>query len=173
MQIKENIKAPRHCPLCGEFTAYRASNAENVSIWWRHHDYSYYINSTHTDQLGTPDIVSMDDQQVDMVRYLTHHTNIRDAHNIHQCMVQAKFVVGYCCYANVTNKRQNNLMFIIITCSLLSIYTLILHKCKAFVVCISPKVYFFAPVRYHIKDKCMRFSGTSNSINDNIIMHVW
>ena len=43
-QIKENIKAPRHWPLCeeftgtGEFPAQRASNAENVSIWWRHHD---------------------------------------------------------------------------------------------------------------------------------------
>ena len=41
--IKENIKAPRHWPFCGEFTgigefpAQRASNAENVSIWWRHH----------------------------------------------------------------------------------------------------------------------------------------
>ena len=32
--IKENIKAPRHWPLCGPG---RASNAENVSIWWRHH----------------------------------------------------------------------------------------------------------------------------------------
>ena len=43
-QIKENIKAPRHWPLWGEFTgtgefsAQRASYAENVSIWWRHHD---------------------------------------------------------------------------------------------------------------------------------------
>ena len=43
-QIKENIKAPRHWPLCveftgtGEFPAQMASNAENVSIWWRHHD---------------------------------------------------------------------------------------------------------------------------------------
>ena len=42
-QIKENIKAPRHRPLCGEFTgtgefpAQRASYAKNVSIWWRHH----------------------------------------------------------------------------------------------------------------------------------------
>ena len=42
-QIKENIKAPRHWPLCreftgtGEFHAQRASNAENVFIWWRHH----------------------------------------------------------------------------------------------------------------------------------------
>ena len=33
-QIKEYIKAPRHWP----FPAQRASNAENVSIWWRHHD---------------------------------------------------------------------------------------------------------------------------------------
>ena len=37
-QIKENIKAPRHWPLCGEFTGDR--NAENVSIWWRHHDWT-------------------------------------------------------------------------------------------------------------------------------------
>ena len=39
-QIKENIKAPRHWPLCGKFTevpAQMASNAEKVSIWWRHH----------------------------------------------------------------------------------------------------------------------------------------
>ena len=42
-QIKENIKAPCHClcmgnsPVTGEFPAQMASNAENVSIWWRHH----------------------------------------------------------------------------------------------------------------------------------------
>ena len=34
-EIKENIKAPRHVT---EFPAQRASNAENGSIWWRHHD---------------------------------------------------------------------------------------------------------------------------------------
>ena len=40
-QIKENIKAPRHWPLCveftgtGEFPTQRAIYAENVSIWWR------------------------------------------------------------------------------------------------------------------------------------------
>ena len=40
---QKNIKAPRQWPLCGEFTgtgefpAQMASNAENVSIWWRHH----------------------------------------------------------------------------------------------------------------------------------------
>ena len=43
-QFKENIKAPRHWPLCGEFTGGRwipaqmASNADYVSISWRHHD---------------------------------------------------------------------------------------------------------------------------------------
>ena len=42
---KKNTKAPRHWPLCGEFTgtgefpAQMASNAENVSICWRHHEH--------------------------------------------------------------------------------------------------------------------------------------
>ena len=42
-QIKENIKGPHHWLLWGEFTGdrwippQRASIAENVSIWWRHH----------------------------------------------------------------------------------------------------------------------------------------
>ena len=42
-QIKENSKALRHWRLQGEFTGDRwiprtkkASNAENISIWWRH-----------------------------------------------------------------------------------------------------------------------------------------
>ena len=49
-QIKENIKAPRNWPLCagnstvtGEFPAQRASNAENVSIWWRHYGTPFFI----------------------------------------------------------------------------------------------------------------------------------
>ena len=38
-QIKENNKAPRQFTGTGEFPAQRANNAENVSIWWRHHAY--------------------------------------------------------------------------------------------------------------------------------------
>ena len=51
-QIKENIKAPRHWPLWGEFTgtgefpAQRPSYAKTVSIWWRHHDSPTYIPVT-------------------------------------------------------------------------------------------------------------------------------
>ena len=44
VQIKENIKALRHWPLCGEFTEFptqSASNAENVSIWWSHHAHAF------------------------------------------------------------------------------------------------------------------------------------
>ena len=50
-QIKKNIKAPRHRPLCGDFTgtgefpAQMASDAENVSIWWRHHGEYAYLDS--------------------------------------------------------------------------------------------------------------------------------
>ena len=49
-QIKENIKAPRHWPLWGEFAcefpAQRTSNKENVSIWWRHH---YWVRMGNND----------------------------------------------------------------------------------------------------------------------------
>ena len=36
---KKNIKALRagNSPVTGEFPARMANNAENVSIWWRHH----------------------------------------------------------------------------------------------------------------------------------------
>ena len=63
-QIKENIKALPHWPLWGEFTGDRwilitkASNAENVSIWWRHHDIwttSRAINYPTTEPLETSD----------------------------------------------------------------------------------------------------------------------
>ena len=42
-QIKENIKlrvtglCVGNSPVTGEFPTQMASNAENVSIWWRHH----------------------------------------------------------------------------------------------------------------------------------------
>ena len=50
---KENIKAPRRWPFAGispetgEFPAQMASNAQNVSIWWRHHGESLcnFLNS--------------------------------------------------------------------------------------------------------------------------------
>ena len=52
-QIKENIKAPCHWPLCGEFTgefpAKTASNTENVSIWWRHHEMTYSVGKFTSD----------------------------------------------------------------------------------------------------------------------------
>ena len=47
---QRNIKAPPLLSLWGEFTgagefpAQRASNAKNVSIWWRHHLLGIYTN---------------------------------------------------------------------------------------------------------------------------------
>ena len=51
-QLKENIKAPRHWTLWGEFTDDRwiprtkDSDAENVSIWWRHHEIQLWKRSS-------------------------------------------------------------------------------------------------------------------------------
>ena len=53
VQIKENNKALRHWPLCGDFTGARefhaqmASNAENGSIWWRHQVYVNFNAFVH------------------------------------------------------------------------------------------------------------------------------
>ena len=47
-QIKETSKlrvtglCAGNSPVIGEFPAQRASNAENGSIWWRHHIYIFY-----------------------------------------------------------------------------------------------------------------------------------
>ena len=35
-------------PVTGEFPAQRASNAENVSIWWRHNEIVILTSDTHT-----------------------------------------------------------------------------------------------------------------------------
>ena len=55
-EIKENIKAPRHWPLCGEFIGefpvQRASNAERISIWWRNHEEKFDFPSLPPDQSG-------------------------------------------------------------------------------------------------------------------------
>ena len=78
-QGKENIKAPRHWPLwgnspdTGEFPAEMASNAENVSIWWRHH-----VQKTHSVVAKLLCIVPLDKPQVFKKIMLPH----RDKGNI-------------------------------------------------------------------------------------------
>ena len=49
-QMKENIKlgvtdlCAGNSPVTGEFPAQMASNAGNVSVWWRHHDQTYLLS---------------------------------------------------------------------------------------------------------------------------------
>ena len=47
-QIKQNMLSVTglcagNSPVTGEFPAQMASNAENVSIWWRHHEGNSHI----------------------------------------------------------------------------------------------------------------------------------
>ena len=77
MQIKEDIKAPRYWPLCGEFTgtgefpAQRASYAENVSIWWRHHGIKH---NTFIDPLCVNTVLSFNNAQLKGVHKRIHLT---------------------------------------------------------------------------------------------------
>ena len=63
VQIKGNIKALCHWSLWGEFTgdwkfpAKRTSNAENVSILWRHHEAQVLIASLPVNSLWPSDII--------------------------------------------------------------------------------------------------------------------
>ena len=65
--IKGNIKAPRHWSLwgessvTGEFPAQGVSNAEHVSLWWRHHvlEPFYWSNLVFT----RPRFLSMAEQK--------------------------------------------------------------------------------------------------------------
>ena len=41
-------------PVTGEFPAQRASNAENVSIWWRHHDWTFVWEIHAQKESGAP-----------------------------------------------------------------------------------------------------------------------
>ena len=75
-QIKENIKAPRHWPLCGEFTgtgefpAQRASYAENVSIWWRHHGMYWRRLISLTSLLSVQRRIQFDNKEItDVLHY--------------------------------------------------------------------------------------------------------
>ena len=69
-QIKENIKALRHWPLCGnspgtgKFPAQMASKAENVSIWWRHHDVGPVLKFAATQRSSTRPTTNQSSQQL-------------------------------------------------------------------------------------------------------------
>ena len=39
-------------PVTGELPAQIANNAENVSIWWRHHSYLYEKGIAHRESKG-------------------------------------------------------------------------------------------------------------------------
>ena len=82
----KNIKVPRHWPLWGESTgerwipSQRASNAENVSIWWRHHGLIYnWILKNILPQIFneiTPKIIQENAFENVLCAALNHHSNV-------------------------------------------------------------------------------------------------
>ena len=67
-------------PVTGEFPAQRASKAENVPIWWRHHDVGktdYYLTTTlHGKTIIVSNIIGMN------CNYLHEHYRVRLLHCI-------------------------------------------------------------------------------------------
>ena len=115
-QIKENIKALCHWPFRGEFTgdltgefpAQMESNADNVSIIWRHHDcvsssqwyyYSVMINTRvgHCKQHFTPE------ESTNVTHWATYGWRYFDARQ-HPTKFSI-FVLGNCSMANSNEYR--------------------------------------------------------------------
>ena len=94
-QIKENIKAPRHWPLCGEFTgigefpAHRASNAENVSIWWHHYATPWWLHYTTHNDLRIPCCVALVAILINLCKNFHSMANFSQTHAFHWVIIVA------------------------------------------------------------------------------------
>ena len=101
-QIKENIKAPRHWPLCGEFTGDRwipaqmASNAENVSILWRHHVQSWCNFTPRKPSLKLPSSAT------------DGHGQINDSFVKHRTQRMTGWWFSYICIVMACSERQQS-----------------------------------------------------------------
>ena len=45
-KLRETGLCAGNSPVTGEFPAQKASDAENISIWWRHHGFEFEVNET-------------------------------------------------------------------------------------------------------------------------------
>ena len=96
-QIKENAKLrvtgirEGNSPMTGEFPAQRSSNAENVSIWWRHYGDlpMIFTSDAHRKYLNLANRLTSD-QNCFSLRYFLHaHMcfNTRIEENLHQWLI--------------------------------------------------------------------------------------
>ena len=101
-QIKENIKALHHWLLCGEFTVDRwiprtkASNAENVSIWWRHHAHSVpFIHSEFKIRHARGTIINHVPRHLSRPLYFAPCSNCSQSHSKNPCTLWSKVIIGH------------------------------------------------------------------------------
>ena len=94
-QVKENIKAPRHWPLCGEFTGDRwipHTNVQwrgNVFIWCRHHD---YLNQYWPRFMFPCDITRQQYGKAELNKVTSHVSHsVSDHHRRHESLFNAFF----------------------------------------------------------------------------------
>ena len=89
-QIKENIKALRHWPLWGEFTGDRwiprtqGSNAENVSVGWRHHEIENYDKGPSRFYPWIPALHYLYERHLYRIRFISSNIVCR-WHNTYDC----------------------------------------------------------------------------------------
>ena len=87
-RLKKNITAPRYWPLCGKFNGHRwipctkTSKAENVSIWWLHHDIPIWMPRGYP---AVSDVVYYPDLSMHVLLGISYCTYVFELH-IHGLM---------------------------------------------------------------------------------------
>ena len=125
-QIKKHIKAPRHWPLCGEITgtgefpAQMASNADNVSIWRRHHGLRCSFAASYKEPQT---MVRFYIEKIKTHRKLCHNPYLAI------CMIKPKSSIGICTlyFAHYINLKT---VYIITTIIELPNYTVAIKHIK-------------------------------------------
>ena len=88
MKEKSKLRITGLCagnsPVTGEFPAQMAINAENVSIWWRHHAACSYRSMSDDDATWVKAALIILDSQKELIISLQWHHNGRDGVSNHQ-----------------------------------------------------------------------------------------
>ena len=82
-------------PVTGEFPAQKASSAENVSIWWSHHQYIWHPCSTSTVHTQNP-VVHTRTEVGDSLSHAAPYTKHTHTYTLAANVMESLLLIGIC-----------------------------------------------------------------------------
>ena len=96
--VQAQIKVLCHWPVTSEFPAQRASNAENVSIWWRHHAKLFLANDITRQILRNLVVTDVDCFPLWHDRWLMALSSVRRCCRCGKCLYDLQSRYNECTY---------------------------------------------------------------------------